>query len=137
MEADDRPTDLSADRPDTEQVLLVEDDPLVRESTHEFLEALGYRVVEAADAREAIDLVETHPSRIDLVLCDMMLPDMRGDQLLHALRQIRPTLPALLTSGYNHLDFDGALADLDFFIQKPYDLTTLGKTLDGIFSNTS
>lgn len=133
METDDKPTG----RTDTEQVLLVEDDQLVRESTREFLEALGYRVVEASDAREAIDLLQTHPSRIDLVLCDMMLPDMRGDQLLHALRQLRPTLPALLTSGYNHLDFDDALTDLDFFIQKPYDLTTLSKTLDGIFSNTA
>jgi CheY-like chemotaxis protein len=83
-----------------ETILLVEDDPALREMVREILEASGYRVLEAdgpaqADARSAAEA-----SAIDLVLSDVVLPEGGGQQVLDALRQRRPAIRALFMSGY-------------------------------------
>ncbi|MBI3710326.1 MAG: response regulator [Proteobacteria bacterium] len=105
-----------------ETILLVEDDDLVRQSTKTTLEGLGYKVIEAADAKRARQHLESSAA-IDLLLTDVMMPGGRsGDQLAEEARRLRPNLAVLFMSGYPGAaivarpeGFDG-----EAFIGKPY-----------------
>lgn len=80
-------------------LLVVDDDPLVLASTSSMLEDLGHAVVEAASGRQALEILRAG-AKVDLVLTNQAMPGMTGLQLAAELRQLRPTLPVLLTSGY-------------------------------------
>ncbi|HUR34797.1 MAG TPA: ATP-binding protein [Vicinamibacterales bacterium] len=82
-----------------ERLLIVEDLEPVRLVTQEMLEAEGYQVVAAASPREALAIMERMGDHIDLVLSDVMMPEMTGGELAAALRARRPTLPVLFMSG--------------------------------------
>jgi two-component system, cell cycle sensor histidine kinase and response regulator CckA len=82
-----------------ERVLIVEDLEPVRTVTQEMLEAEGYQVVTAATPHDAIGIVRKMGSHIDLVLSDVMMPDMTGGELAASIRAIHPNLPVLFMSG--------------------------------------
>ena len=82
-----------------EQVLVVEDEPAVRMLVVEVLEDLGYRVLEAADGRQALKLIDTEPA-IDLLVTDVGLPGMNGRQLAEQVRDRLPGLKVLFVTGY-------------------------------------
>jgi len=83
-------------------VLLVDDEPLVRASTAHMLSELGYRVVEAVSADEALVLLDG--ADFDLLVTDHLMPGMSGADLTHEVRIRRPTLPVLIISGYAEED---------------------------------
>jgi CheY-like chemotaxis protein len=80
-------------------ILLVDDDPAVREVTAAMLEDLGYRVVEAESGAAALDLLSAG-NRVDLMLADFSMPGMSGMELLGEAAARRPELPVLLVTGY-------------------------------------
>ncbi|MFL5536870.1 MAG: response regulator, partial [Gemmatimonadales bacterium] len=81
------------------RVLIVEDDPLVREMARRSLAEAGYAVVEAANGQTALDLVSRDPG-IDAVLTDLAMPGIGGRELARRLRESRPGLPVVFMSGY-------------------------------------
>ena len=81
-------------------ILVVEDDAIVRMLIVDVLEELEFKVLEAADAGEALALVQNTDKIIDLMMTDVGLPDMDGKQLATKVRELRATLPILLASGY-------------------------------------
>ncbi len=85
----------------TGTILLAEDEQDVREVAREFLESGGYTVIEAHDGAEAIQLVEKHKGAIDLLVTDMVMPGMTGQELGGLLRQKRDGLRMLYMSGYS------------------------------------
>lgn len=85
----------------TETILLAEDEQDVREVAREFLESGGYTVIEAHDGGEALRLAETHGGTIGLLITDMVMPGMSGQELAGRLRQKRAGLRALFMSGYS------------------------------------
>jgi CheY-like chemotaxis protein len=89
--------------------LLVDDEELVRQSTADMLTELGYQVVEAASAEEALRIVR-NGARIDLILTDHLMPGMTGVDLARTLVERRPDLPVVLISGY--ADVDGVAPDM-------------------------
>jgi CheY-like chemotaxis protein len=89
--------------------LLVDDDGLARASTAHMMSELGYQVVEAGSASEAIGLIEAGAD-FGLLVTDHLMPGMTGVDLAHALRADRPTLPVLVISGY--AEADGIALDL-------------------------
>ena len=109
------------------QVLVVDDDEAVREAALRCLERAGYEVCEAASGREAIAELERSPESVDLVLLDLTMPDLGGEETFLGLREIRPDLRVLLTSGYDRgevarrFGVDGVTG----FLAKPYDPETL------------
>jgi PAS domain S-box-containing protein len=120
---------LSKDMPrgDGELVLVVEDDPLVRESVLDRLEALGYAVIEAGSADQAISLVE-RGEPVDLVFSDVVLPGRKtGIDLVEHLCAEGRKIPALLTSGHTSLREDARMTgDIAMeLLPKPYTLHTL------------
>ena len=125
--ADPEPTDLHSG---TETVLLAEDDPAVRRVTALALRGLGYTVLEAANGDEALRLAQTPSGReIDLLLADLVMPLMGGRELASRLRQIRPQLKVLYTSGYPEEPAQGT-PDLGIgFMQKPYSPSNLARKI--------
>ena len=89
-----------APRGGTETILLVEDDPAVREVTRILLEGAGYAVVTAADGDEGLACVVADPGRFDLLLSDVVMPRMNGRQLLTAIRELTRRMKVLFISGY-------------------------------------
>jgi CheY-like chemotaxis protein len=81
-------------------ILVVEDDAIVRMLIVDVLEELEFSVLEAGNAEEALALVKITDQRIDLMMTDVGLPDMDGQQLAVKVRELRPALPILFASGY-------------------------------------
>ena len=109
-------------------ILLVEDDPLVAESTAAMLEDLGHKVILAASGADALQRLSEHAS-LDLVITDHAMPGMTGLQLAHHIREINPRLPVVLATGYV-----GAAADTDRLprLDKPYRLDALASLIGSL-----
>ncbi len=114
----------------TETVLLVEDEAAVRTPSRAFLRAQGYRVLEAANGDEALRLLAAQEGQpIHLLVTDVVMPKMKGQELAERFLAQRPGTPVLFTSGYTHnsLGTDGTLAPGMFFLQKPFAPETLAQ----------
>ena len=98
-------------------ILFVDDDPLIAMSTTEMLEDLGHRVIGANSGLHALDILKSE-QQIDLMMTDHVMPGMTGIELAAASRQVRPSLPILLATGYAELP-EGAQLDLPR-LAKPY-----------------
>jgi DNA-binding response OmpR family regulator len=92
--------DTSEGTPEQGTILLVEDDPFVREVTCEVLRSAGYRVLAARDGAEAERIYESRGNNVDLLLSDVILPGETGRSLAGKLRGKHPALRVLLVSGY-------------------------------------
>ena len=113
-------------------VLVVEDDPAVRDVAVSMLRDLGYQVLEAADGAEAIRLFGDDPGRIDLLLADVLLPGgMKGDEVGRRLADVRPGLPVLFMSGYSGSAVlqRGGLRERTHYIDKPFRKEQLAQKL--------
>ncbi|MDD2318886.1 MAG: transporter substrate-binding domain-containing protein [Geobacteraceae bacterium] len=112
-----------------ERILLVEDDPSIRSIVKIMLETLGYLVMEAGSPREAIQVTEQHVGEIDLLLTDVIMPEINGKDLANLLQPLCPGLKCLFMSGYtaNVIAHHGVLDEGVLFVQKPFSL----KDLDG------
>ncbi len=109
-----------------ETILLVEDDAGVLDLGRTMLETLGYRVLTAASPSQALELVGQAKS-IDLLLTDVVMPEMNGAQLAQQLRELRPELRVLYMSGYTAdiIAHHGVLHQDIHFLQKPFDLQAI------------
>jgi len=122
------------DKPDErgrETVLLVEDEPTILDMTTEMLERLGYTVLAAGSPGEAVRLAQEHPGRIDLLLTDVVMPEMNGRDLAKNLLSIYPDIRRLFMSGYTAsvIAHHGVLDEGVHFIHKPFSKKDLGKKL--------
>jgi len=86
---------------DGETILLADDELHVRETTAEVLESLGYKVFQAQDGLEAIDLLKMHQSEISLVILDVVMPNLSGALLAKRIRKINPDIPLIFVTGYD------------------------------------
>ena len=118
----------------SELVLLVEDEPAVRELSMNLLESLGYEVLAACSAAEALQLAARHADRLALLMTDVVMPGMNGCDLGVALRRDLPGLKVLLVSGYaaDALPGGGTPAPGLDFLAKPFALLDLSVRLRGI-----
>jgi signal transduction histidine kinase/ligand-binding sensor domain-containing protein/CheY-like chemotaxis protein len=135
------PTPRPRERPvqrGTETVLLVEDEPLVRDIAKSALTDQGYQVIEAEHGEEALRLAREHDAEIQLVLTDVVMPKMGGRELVEQLRKARPAIRVLYMSGYTaaSIDEQDVVEPGTAFLRKPFALAEmLGKVrevLDGV-----
>jgi two-component system, cell cycle sensor histidine kinase and response regulator CckA len=116
-------------------VLLVEDEPFVREATCHILQSAGFDVLPTADAQEAMRVYENNGRRIDLLMTDMALPGRNGRQLAHDLRNTSAEIPILLTSGYVESECDSEPREpRTYFLPKPYSRAELVEMMETILS---
>ncbi|MDI6740841.1 MAG: response regulator, partial [Candidatus Edwardsbacteria bacterium] len=110
-----------------ERILLVEDEDLIREMASQLLAGLGYRVHACRNGREAVAWFAAHHAETDLVILDMIMPEMNGPEALAAMRQTAPGVKVLLSSGFSP---EGEVREMlaggvAGFLQKPYRLAEL------------
>jgi len=105
-----------------ETILLVEDDPLVRELSFEFLKSAGYNMLVSSNGKEAYALAEQHKGKIHLVLTDVVMPGMGGQEMVEKIVKTRPGLKVIYLSGYadEAIVSHGKLPHGDAFMQKPF-----------------
>lgn len=110
-----------------EKILLVEDDYNLLGMAKKSLENLGYQVVPVSTPGDAIQMVKKHTREIDLLMTDVIMPEMNGRQLAREVTAILPHLKVLYMSGYsaNVISHHGVLDEEIHFIQKPFSLQTL------------
>ena len=113
----------------TETILLAEDEELLRPLARELLVRLGYRVIEATNAAEALDLARAHPAEIHLLVSDVVMPGQSGLQLARQLATERPQMKVLYMSGYTDeaIVRHGLLDPGTNFLQKPFTPTVLAR----------
>jgi len=107
-------------------ILLVEDETIVREVTREVLQHAGYRVLESSNARDALQLARKHAGEIDLLLTDVIMPEMNGADLAARLQDVLPDLVTVFMSGYAESDVARRMHRTSaIHIQKPFTVQTL------------
>ena len=122
--------------PGRECVLFVEDQPALRRLGRRILERAGYRVLEASDGRHALEIARDLGDQIDLLVSDVVMPNMGGGELARTLRRERPELPVLFVSGYaqERGQRGGEALPAGSFLEKPFEeaelLTAIRSTLD-------
>ena len=118
-------TDTSSEKEKT--ILLIDDEEMVINISEMMLKRLGYRVLKAHSGYEGLQLFEENKSKIDLIISDLEMPKMNGEEVMDKIREIDPQIKVMLSSG--------ALTDADEknvvnkgfngFIKKPYNMNTL------------
>ncbi len=106
-------------------ILLVEDQELVRDTVRGMLESLGYKVREACDPAQAIESFLSKGVAVDLVVTDVVMPEMSGPEFAEWLALVNPELPILFMSGYTDERVLPYRHNRTAFIEKPFDMNTL------------
>lgn len=112
-----------------ETILLVDDEELVLKVTMEILQTLGYRVFVAGGGEEAIDVFRANQEEIDMVILDMIMPGIGGEETYDSLKDIKPDVKVILSSGYS---IDGKAKGIldrgcNAFLQKPFNIRDLSQ----------
>jgi PAS domain S-box-containing protein len=117
----------------TGTVLLVDDEKVILEVGQDLLEAMGYRILVARDGKEGVRVYKKNWNEIDIVVMDMVMPNMGGGEAYDRIREINPNVKVLLSSGFS---IDGEASEIldrgcDGFIQKPFNMKKLsGKIME-------
>lgn len=126
---DDKPITLATqkDLTGTGTILLVEDEEAVRSFAARALEGRGYKVLQAGTGTEALEVLEASGGEVDLVVSDVVMPEMDGPTLLNKLRETRPELKVIFISGYAEEAFKKNLEgeEIFAFLPKPFSLKQL------------
>lgn len=111
-------------------LLLVDDEPALLELLKKFLERNGHRVEASANPSDALRLFTTEPGRFDMVVTDLTLPGMTGEEMIERMRAASPRLRAVISSGY---PYQPRLAGVEF-LQKPFLPKMLLELMDRMFA---
>lgn len=132
-----KPEPKATDLTGTGRVLLVEDEEVVRNFAARALKRQGYKVLEAGSGVEALEVMARNKGKIDIVVSDVVMPEMDGPTLLKELRKDNPELKIIFVSGYPNEAFKSALGDEDFaFLPKPFSLPQLAAKVKEELSRT-
>jgi CheY-like chemotaxis protein len=112
-------------------ILLVDDEEMIIDVGDEILQEMGYRVLSARGGKEAIEIYEKEQDNIDMVILDMIMPDVGGGEAYDKIKRINPNAKVLLSSGYS---IDGEASQIlergcNGFIQKPFGMKQLSQTI--------
>jgi PAS domain S-box-containing protein len=136
LAAEPVPEDIQKAPDGIETILLTEDSKMVRELSREILQTLGYKIIEASNGEEALEICKSSPDPIDLILSDIIMKEMTGHELAEQAVQLRPGIKVVLMSGYaDEITRDHIVKTGFQFIAKPFtsrDLATkIREALDG------
>ncbi len=122
----------------SERILLIDDEKQIIDIEQQILERLGYKVTTKTDSQEALEEFAALPERYDLVITDMTMPKMTGDQLARKLMEIKPGIPVILCTGFNEsITEEKALAmGIDKFIMKPIVKDQLAGTIRSVLDSS-
>ncbi len=115
----------------TETILLVEDEDGVRRMACKMIESLGYTLITASDGEEGVEVAESYDGKIDLIVSDVVMPNLSGPEMIDRLRLSLGHIPHLYVSGFtmDKLKEHGADESEQFLIRKPYSRETLARRI--------
>ncbi len=117
-------------------ILIVDDERVIVDVTSKIVSGLGYEALVALSGREAVEIFSANPGRIDLVIMDMVMPGIGGDQAVEMMRAIEPHVKVIMMSGY--LESGGSQAfsrkQGGAFLQKPFRVEVLSRTIEELLS---
>ena len=121
----------------TETILIVDDEEIILDVSREMLSRMGYDVIIAEGGKGALEIFKKDKDKIALVILDMIMPDVGGSHVYNVLKEIKPDVKVLLSSGYS---LDGQASeimsrDCDGFIQKPFNMIQLSKMIRKILDS--
>ena len=119
-------------------ILVVDDEELVRRTATTTLAHLGYTILEAANGQEAIEVFQRNSGRIALVILDLSMPVMNGEESLKRLKSIKPDVPVLLSSGFSETEAARRFQSTGpaTFLQKPYTAQHLAELVQAALNGT-
>jgi len=122
----------------SETVLLAEDQFSIRKVIRELLESKGYTVLEASDGHHAIKIAERYPGRIDALVTDVVMPQLRGTEIANVVSKLHPRVVVVFMSGYSEemLVEKGLLSPNETLIQKPFDPEALAIKVRELLDST-
>jgi CheY-like chemotaxis protein len=122
-----------------ESILFVDDEEMLVQIGKQMLEKLGYSVETRTSATEALADFETNPGKYDLVMTDMTMPRMTGDNLAKEIMKIRPEVPVIICTGFSHqVNEEKALhMGIKAFIMKPFILKDVAETVRNVLDGAS
>jgi CheY-like chemotaxis protein len=131
--------DLSAELPPTgsERILFVDDEPILVDVACRSLARLGYKVTPMTSSLEAVERFKTAPGDFDVVVTDMTMPKMTGDELAAAIRTIRPDIPIIICSGYSEGVRSAKTGGIDAFAFKPVAAAALSRIIRKVLQDRS
>jgi CheY-like chemotaxis protein len=114
-----------------ETIIIADDDSAVRRALSAALRKIGYRVLEACSGAQAVQIAETEPGRVDMVLADVVMPSMTTDQLQRRLNEARPEARIAFMSGYIQDDLvrRSVLRGPVAFFEKPFTVPSLARQI--------
>jgi len=112
-------------------VLLVDDNQAVLDVTQVMLESLGFQVTATSNSLNALDLFRSDPSRFDLVMTDIIMPLISGNELAQQIMHMRPGIPVVLFTGYGDVITDIKAQEMGIrgFLMKPFNIEILSETI--------
>ncbi len=132
-------TPPETDKPSTahfgnERVLFVDDEPPIAKMAGRMLRRLGYIVETRTEGAEALELFKEKPDGFDIVITDLSMPDMPGDELARGIQRIRPEIPIILCTGFGNIDAEeeAEAMGVSAFVTKPILMREIAKTIRGI-----
>jgi CheY-like chemotaxis protein len=124
-----------------ETILVAEDQPDLRWMVCQYLQELGYSVLEAKDGKDAVELAEQYQGTVDVLLTDVVMPNLRGPQVARRLSSTRPEMKVIFMSGYTEGAFDIGPGDEmgaePALLQKPFKLDSLAKKIRDVLEARS
>lgn len=122
----------------TERILLVDDEPSLVKMITQMLKRSGYEVIGKTSSTSALKTFKETPEQFDLVISDITMPEMSGDQLAQAIKQVRPETPVILCTGHsNRMDENKAKSmGIEAFITKPFQKQDIANTVQNVLDET-
>jgi len=117
------------------KILLVDDEAVVLDVTTRILESLGYEVTATSNSMNALDLFRADPSNFDLVITDLTMPYMTGDNLAKQILGIRHGMPVIVYTGFSNAitEEDARVMGIKEFLMKPFNREDLSRAIAKVF----
>ena len=121
----------------TESILFIDDEPVLSELGKNMLERLGYEVIAKTNSVEALDMVKTEPDKFDLIITDLTMPKMTGEELAENLWRIRADIPIIICTGFNSRIIVDNSKEMGFkaLMMKPISIEILAETIRKVLDN--
>ncbi|NWH03768.1 ATP-binding response regulator [Desulfobacter latus] len=120
-----------------ERILYVDDEPAIAKLGKCHLEALGYDAFSTTDPKDALEMIKAEPDQFDLIISDMAMPNIPGDQLIAQIRSINPEMPTMICSGYSSRMSETKASKMGIraFVMKPLKKAELAKKIRAVLDN--
>jgi CheY-like chemotaxis protein len=114
-------------------ILLADDEDMVREIGTQMLKRLGFDVIGAENGRKAIELYQDNLEAVDIVILDLVMPDLGGAEAVDVIRKINPHVKIMLSSGYGRdSNTNEIMKNCNGFIQKPFSMQQLSEAIQAV-----